>query len=63
MIEQICQTHHYQREVLEKEGRSLSGAEAARMERYAGISQRSASAGHRRRPNFPTPELPELEST
>jgi len=29
MIEQICQIHHYQREVLEKEGRSLSGADAA----------------------------------
>ena len=29
MVEQICQIHHYQREVLEKEGRSLSGAEAA----------------------------------
>lgn len=29
MIEQICQICHYQREVLEKEGRSLSGAEAA----------------------------------
>lgn len=29
MVEQICQICHYQREVLEKEGRSLSGAEAA----------------------------------
>jgi hypothetical protein len=29
MVEQICQIHHYQREVLEREGRSLSGAEAA----------------------------------
>lgn len=29
MVEQICQIHHYQREVLEKEGRVLSGAEAA----------------------------------
>ena len=29
MVEQICQIHHYQREVLEKEGRSLSGADAA----------------------------------
>lgn len=29
MVEQVCQIHHYQREVLEKEGRSLSGADAA----------------------------------
>ncbi|HHW78676.1 MAG TPA: PilZ domain-containing protein [Xanthomonadaceae bacterium] len=29
MVEQICQIHHYQREVLEKEGRSLSGEDAA----------------------------------
>lgn len=29
MVEQICQIYHYQREVLEKEGRSLSGADAA----------------------------------
>lgn len=29
MVEQICQIHHYQQEVLEKEGRSLSGEEAA----------------------------------
>ncbi|MDS4031421.1 MAG: PilZ domain-containing protein [Candidatus Contendobacter sp.] len=29
MVEQICQIHHYQREVLEREGRSLSGAAAA----------------------------------
>lgn len=29
MVEQVCQICHYQREVLEKEGRSLSGAEAA----------------------------------
>jgi hypothetical protein len=29
MVEQICQIHHYQREVLEREGRSLSGADAA----------------------------------
>ncbi len=29
MVEQICHICHYQRELLEKEGRSLSGAEAA----------------------------------
>ena len=29
MVEQICQIHHYQKEVLAKEGRSLSGPEAA----------------------------------
>lgn len=29
IVEQICQIHHYQREVLEREGRSLSGAAAA----------------------------------
>ena len=29
MVEQICQIHHYQKEVLTKEGRSLSGPEAA----------------------------------
>ena len=29
MVEQVCQICHYQREVLEKEGRSLSGEEAA----------------------------------
>ena len=29
MVEQICQIHHYQREVLEQEGRARSGAEAA----------------------------------
>jgi hypothetical protein len=29
MVEQICQICHYQREILEKEERSLSGAEAA----------------------------------
>jgi hypothetical protein len=28
MVEQVCQIYHYQREVLEKEGRSLSGADA-----------------------------------
>lgn len=29
MVEQICQIHHYQREILEREGRMLSGADAA----------------------------------
>lgn len=29
MIEQICHINHYRKEVLEKEGRQLSGAEAA----------------------------------
>jgi len=29
MVEQICQIHHYQREILEQEGRWLSGADAA----------------------------------
>lgn len=29
MVEQICQIHHYQRNMLETEGRSLSGSEAA----------------------------------
>jgi len=29
MVEQVCQIHHYQNEVLEKEGRFLSGEEAA----------------------------------
>lgn len=29
MVEQICQIYHYQKEVLEKEGRRLSSAEAA----------------------------------
>jgi hypothetical protein len=29
MVEQICQICHYQREVFEKQGRSLSGEEAA----------------------------------
>jgi len=29
MIEQICQIQHYQRQVLEQEGRALSGADAA----------------------------------
>ncbi len=38
MIEQICHICHYQREVLEKEGRSLSTSEAATewIARYAG---------------------------
>lgn len=29
MVEQICQIHHYQKEVLEKEGRLLTAEEAA----------------------------------
>ncbi|HCB13020.1 MAG TPA: pilus assembly protein PilZ [Gammaproteobacteria bacterium] len=29
MVEQVCQIHHYQQEVLKKEGRFLSGEEAA----------------------------------
>lgn len=29
MVEQICQIHHYQKQVLEQEGRALSSAEAA----------------------------------
>ena len=29
MVEQVCQIHHYQHEVLEKEGRFLSAEEAA----------------------------------
>lgn len=29
MVEQICQIHHYQKEALAKEGRVLSGSEAA----------------------------------
>ena len=29
MVEQVCQIYHYQKEVLEKEGRQLSSAEAA----------------------------------
>jgi hypothetical protein len=38
MVEQICQIHHYQREVLEREGRALSGADAAAewVAKYAG---------------------------
>lgn len=29
MIEQICHINHYQRQILEREGRQLSGEEAA----------------------------------
>ena len=38
MVEQICHIEHYKKEILEKEGRELTGEEAALewIKRYAG---------------------------